>query len=212
MTNLRSLTQQIYDYVADEIRFGNLEFGQKIDENELINKLQISRTPIREALIQLSAHGLLENIPRKGFFVTKVHEDTVREIYSIISCLDFFALRSAIPNLKDEDYQILDEITKKIDSAIEYKDYKAYCLLADDFHEYYHNASGNNSFQSVFDTIKALCVRHTFYTSDTERLFEVLIEVNKEHKKILELAKENNLTELEKILESHWTKEAPGMW
>ena len=45
---IKTLSEQIYDYVFREIRIGHLKYGDKIDENELIERLGISRTPIRE--------------------------------------------------------------------------------------------------------------------------------------------------------------------
>lgn len=67
MKKLKSLSEQVYDYIIRQIQLGELSKGSKLSESDLIEQLSISRTPIREALIQLSADGILENVQRKGF-------------------------------------------------------------------------------------------------------------------------------------------------
>ena len=66
---VKSLSEQVYDYINRLIRTGELKNNDKIDDVALVETLGVSRTPIREALIQLTSDGLLTNKPRKGFFV-----------------------------------------------------------------------------------------------------------------------------------------------
>ena len=72
--SLKSLSDQVYEFVVKLIQNGEVYVGDKISEGFLVEKMGISRTPIREALIQLSADDILENVPRKGFFVKRVDE------------------------------------------------------------------------------------------------------------------------------------------
>ena len=67
--SVKSLSDQVYEFVVKLIQNGEVYVGDKISEGFLVEKMGISRTPIREALIQLSADDILENVPRKGFFV-----------------------------------------------------------------------------------------------------------------------------------------------
>lgn len=65
----RSLKDHVYDYIAQKIQDGTLLPNQKINEAEICKKLDISRTPTREALFQLTSDNLLQYIPRRGFIV-----------------------------------------------------------------------------------------------------------------------------------------------
>ena len=86
MTNeFRSLKDHVYDYIADLIDGGTLGDDHKISEQQICDALGVSRTPVREALIQLAADGYLENVPRKGFYVKRVTEDSAREIVEVIA-------------------------------------------------------------------------------------------------------------------------------
>ena len=89
MTNeYRSLKDHVYNHIVDLIDGGTLADDHKISEQQICDALGVSRTPVREALIQLAADGYLENVPRKGFYVKRVTEDSAREIVEIIGPLD----------------------------------------------------------------------------------------------------------------------------
>ena len=62
-------------------------------------RLNISRTPVREALIQLTAEGVLENRARKGFVIKSISEKDVGEIYAVIGVLDGYAAKSSCDHL-----------------------------------------------------------------------------------------------------------------
>ena len=69
MKRLKTLKDHVYDHIADQIRIGELRPEKKINENIICQELGISRTPVREALIQLAAEGVLNNTARKGFVI-----------------------------------------------------------------------------------------------------------------------------------------------
>ena len=64
MTHYMSLKDHVYKYISDKISDGSLKPDDKINEQQISESLNISRTPIREALIQLASDGLLESTPR----------------------------------------------------------------------------------------------------------------------------------------------------
>lgn len=74
---------------------GVLPAGTRIVEGELAERLDVSRTPVREALSRLTADGFVESRPRRGFFVQAMDEATVRELYGVRSILDPGALEMA---------------------------------------------------------------------------------------------------------------------
>lgn len=204
--NIRSLSQQIYDFIVEEIRMGNIQLGQKINENDLLEKLPTSRTPIREALIQLASDGILENVPRKGFFVRSIDHDTMLEHYRVIAHLDFYALKLALPNMTERDFRKMEDILDDIDAAIAAQEHLEYCALSDSFHTYYYKLSGNNSLPGIIFDIRNQCLLTTYNSQDKDKLFALLANINLEHRKLLELARENRLEELETLIQNHWAK------
>ena len=88
MEKFKTLKDHVYDYLAQHIRDGSIQPGQRISENIICETLNISRTPVREALIQLAAEGILDSQTRKGFGVKYMSEETIRQIYEVRCSVD----------------------------------------------------------------------------------------------------------------------------
>lgn len=91
MKKYKTLKDHVYDYIAEQILDGNLIPSQRINETAISQELSVSRTPVREALIQLSCEGILDNLPRKGFVLKGVTEKEARDLYTVIGILDGMA-------------------------------------------------------------------------------------------------------------------------
>ena len=138
MTNeYRSLKDHVYNHIVDLIDGGTLADDHKISEQQICDALGVSRTPVREALIQLAADGYLENVPRKGFYVKRVTEDSAREIVEIIGPLDGRAALLAVGDMTDDDIAQLQFLHGSMQLAIEKGLYKKYDDLQHDFHDCY---------------------------------------------------------------------------
>ena len=117
-TSIRSGYRTIQDIVfttlRDEILSGELKPGDRLNTNQLSQRLGVSRTPVREALNRLTSVGLVENIPHRGAFVRKLSIEEIIEIYYIRAALEGIAARLATRNLKPEDtrhlMQLCDEM------------------------------------------------------------------------------------------------------
>ena len=62
-----TLAEQAYHYIIEQIKYGNLKEGTKVDESEIVEELGISRTPVREALLQLASDDVIVNIAKRLF-------------------------------------------------------------------------------------------------------------------------------------------------
>jgi DNA-binding GntR family transcriptional regulator len=93
---------------------GDLKLGQRVNEVEIANLLNISRGPIRESLRILNHEGLVTYIPRKGMFVTQLERKDIHEIYDIRFYLEKCALETGYRNLTKEKigtfYSMVDEM------------------------------------------------------------------------------------------------------
>lgn len=108
----------------------DIQEGERINEVQLSQTLGISRTPLREALTRLLADGVLEAIPRRGFFVTRLSVEEFRDIYPMRAILDPIALElSGIPST--EEIEILE---KKHSDLMLQSDPLKIIALDDDWH------------------------------------------------------------------------------
>ena len=86
-----SLKDHVYNFIAEQIRLGKLNSNEKVNEQDICQQLNISRTPVREALIQLAADGFLDSAPRRGFRVKPLTKKEGEDIYHILAPLDALA-------------------------------------------------------------------------------------------------------------------------
>ena len=88
MLNTKSLREQVYEYLRDEIQNGNLLPGATINPNEISKQLGISKTPLRDAIIQLEIEGFVTILPRRGVTVKKLTLQEIKDSYEIVGALE----------------------------------------------------------------------------------------------------------------------------
>lgn len=207
MKKIKSLSEQVYDYIIREIKVGDLSEGSKLSETELIEQLNISRTPIREALIQLSADGILENVQRKGFFVKTPSWEEIAENYRIIARLDAYAAELAMDLLTEEDLKAMEAQANHIAFAISQKDYNLYTDEQEAFHDTYLEICGNRHLVGLIHHLLKKYIRPADIC-DLPALFQMLEKINADHYKIIELFRKKDLPALQECLIAHWTSAA----
>ncbi|MDR2302501.1 MAG: GntR family transcriptional regulator [Deltaproteobacteria bacterium] len=204
MDKIKSLADQAYELIVEKIKLGELGEGLKVDEAALINEIGISRTPIREALLRLNADHVLESVPRKGFYVRAHNQEEMDNAYSIVACLEAFAIRQVMPILTDYDYAKMAHLIELMDIAISLKDYSYYVDSQEKFHGYCIDKVNNKILVDVIGLIKRYFPRQTYYNNDIDILFKKLSKTNESHQSILNAIKDKDFSTIEKLCYSHW--------
>ena len=208
MIKFKTLKDHVYDYIADQILMGNLRPEEKINENIICEELSISRTPVREALIQLSSEGILDNVPRKGFVVKSLSEKDATELYVVIGDLDGLAARLACPNLNERDFKDMQFYIDSMTLTIEAKNYEMYLTQQKMFHQVYIDKCGNSALIEEIAKMKNKFLKKSYLDDPQGEINKTLIATNAEHQKILDLFKEYQAGEVSKYLaEIHWAPE-----
>lgn len=213
-TKFKTLKDHVYDYIAEQIALGNLSPEEKINESSICEELSISRTPVREALIQLASEGILDNVPRKGFVVKNLSEEEARELYAIIGTLDGLAATLACPKLDEQDYRDMQFYIEKMDYAIDAQNFEMYMTQQKAFHNVYTEKCGNKSLIEYLEKMENKFLKG--YYSDVEQsqsdLSKKLKAINSEHSEILRLLKEKNTIAIAQYLYAvHWSPAYPDM-
>jgi len=104
-----AIREQIYLYLKGEILSGHFPSGMRIIESELTEKLKVSRTPLREALVQLVSEGHLEQLSPKGLVVSNITPQKVADVYQIRTCLESEAIKLTTPCIYNNS-----ELTKEM--------------------------------------------------------------------------------------------------
>ncbi len=205
MNKFKTLKDHVYDYIANQILIGKLHPEDKINENSICQELSISRTPVREALIQLASEGILDNVPRKGFIVKSLNKKEASELYVLLGYLDGLAAKLACPNLTEKMYRDMQFYIKSIDLAIDSKNYEMYMQQQKLFHQIYIDECGNDTLIETIAKLKSKFLKQDYADDPEGTTFHILKETNKEHAEILRLLKEKKAQEVSTyIADVHW--------
>lgn len=201
-----SLKDHVYNFIADQIRIGKLNSNEKVNEQDICQQLNISRTPVREALIQLAADGFLESAPRRGFRVKPLTSKEEEDIYQVLAQLDSLAVALAIENLDEEDFKNMDDLVELMDFHIDRFQFIEYFPLQEKFHDVYIEKTNNETLIDTISRLQRRFIRQLHVFGEDKELQNIVRNTNQQHKKITRLLKEKKLKELQDYLvETHWS-------
>ncbi|WP_420334003.1 GntR family transcriptional regulator [Roseibium sp.] len=137
--------ESAYDRLKDEILRGILPPGYQAPEPDIAQRLGMSRTPVREALIRLEAERLVDLIPRRGARVVAISQKDFREIFEILAVLESLAADAAarLDSLSDP-LQDIHRVMEDGETALRANDIAAWAHLDDTFHRLIAGLSGND--------------------------------------------------------------------
>ena len=139
----KTLRERIYEEIVRLIVAGELPSGSAIDERTMIEKLEISRTPFREAIGTLAKEGLVEIRPYKGFYVRSFTVKEIEDLYDLRQELEGFATRLAVQNLTDDDFREFERLLDEGVAALKRRDMATYAERDRSFHEAIARLSGS---------------------------------------------------------------------
>ena len=113
----QNLSHQIGERIRSAILNGSYCCGDQIVESMVADQLGVSRAPVREALSALEKEGLIEGIPRRGYFVREFTLKDIEEIYSLRLTLEAEALRRAVERIDEKGLERLQGVVDKLDEA-----------------------------------------------------------------------------------------------
>lgn len=116
--DLISLRERVYLHIKDLILEGEFKTGDRLVERELAERLNISRTPIREALFRLESQGFVKTVPRKGVIVADISEKEIIEVFTILSSLEVLAAKLAAQKLDDDTRNKFMDYIKKVEDCL----------------------------------------------------------------------------------------------
>src|SRR5690242_10157950 len=114
----QSLTSAVADKLRDMIIRGEIQEGEQLRQDALAEEFQVSRIPIREALRQIEAEGLVQIVAHHGAIVSSLSAAEIGELFDIRALLECEVLRLSIPNLTAEDFKKAKSILEVFDKAL----------------------------------------------------------------------------------------------
>lgn len=125
----------VYDTLKRMIMELKLEPGRFISEKDIIEMLEVSRTPVREALVKLSQEQLIDIIPQKGSFISLIDLELVEESRFVRETLERAIVRQACERLSSEQVLRLEHLVSMQELCVKEKNYKRLFELDEEFHK-----------------------------------------------------------------------------
>lgn len=145
-----SLVHDAYKRLKQEIRSNRLPPGFHGTEPEMAERLGMSRTPLREALVLLEADGLVEMKPRRGIYILPILPQDMKDIYEILTAIEPEAAANlAERKLNETQLKPLIEATQQMEQALEIDDLEAWAEADDTFHKELLKLHGNQRLLSI---------------------------------------------------------------
>lgn len=160
LPDTRPLKARIADAVRERIALGTLGLGERLSDKDLADELHVSRTPVREALLQLASERLVVMHPQRGTFVFSATADEVRELCELRGVLEAGAARLLAARDGRAAGAELAALVKESEAALGRRDWDACEALDTRFHERLVERAGNallaESYRALSDRVRAL--------------------------------------------------------
>ena len=180
---IRSLRGQIADRLRSDVISGRLTQGTFLRQEVLVARFGVSRTHVREALIQLTNEGLLEAVPNAGVKVRHQPPDHIQEFLTPLRrTIEVYALELCFDELDAADFELMDGILDKLRSACESREYSAIAEHEIAFHRAILDCAGEPTLLGIWESILS---QVTAYFRESYNAYEDTMDIYREHEEIV---------------------------
>jgi len=137
------LSDRVRNALTEEIASGHLSAGTNLDEQQLADRFGASRTPVREALRQLSVSGLVELRPRRGVVVTRLTPERIMDMFETTAEVEAMCVRLATYRMTPLERSRINDLHHDSRRLVEARDVTAYDAFNRSFHQLLYRATHN---------------------------------------------------------------------
>ena len=201
MTTERSMTSRAYSAIRRLVIEGSLEPGDRLNVRVLGERLGLSATPVKAALSALAHDGFVVSEPRRGFHVTVLRDQDVRELFQLREALEPYAVRLAVvEGIDAADLAELRGLSAEQREAARQRDRASYNDLNLTFHRTLWRLAGNSRLDRLMDDVVGQMSLATTFTSQAPGRIDHAIG---EHEAIIDLCEEAEPEELARLVARH---------
>jgi len=201
--SVKSLREQVYEYLRKQLDGGHIRPGAPLNLNDMSERLGISKTPLREALIQLEVEGFVTFYPRRGILVNVLSEIDIRHAYEIIGALESFVVQEYFHRFDAEAVVELEKENGLMREALDKDDFETFYEHNVSFHDVYLSFTDNASLVKIVMNYK-----HRLYDFPRRTGFvkEWEIRSTGEHERFIELVRMNDARGAAEFVRNvHWS-------
>jgi DNA-binding GntR family transcriptional regulator len=191
-----SYRDQVRNILLERMKTGKMQAGDKISLAQLSRELNVSVTPIREALTQLQQSNIIESIPNRGFVLPTLKREEVKNLYELVACLEGLAIENSSYSLEIiQKLKVQQAIFQQTTTAIER-------INADMlFHEVLTSVYNNPISTQILSDLK---IRIFFYEKGFMDENGFYKESEHHHDKMIAHLEKNETKEAAQIVRDNW--------
>lgn len=188
----------VFQILRNSIIRGEIPAGTQLKQDDISAALSVSHIPVREALRQLEAQGLVRIHPNRGATVTQLSRDSLEDMMEIRASISYYLLRRAVPLMDEQDFSALQDIIEEEKQVSTLMDTEA---LNYRFHEALTKKADNSTADLIIEILHANMdrfLRSSFYSGSDDRSRSVF-----EHQAILDACRERDAEKAATLLHDH---------
>jgi DNA-binding GntR family transcriptional regulator len=199
VVNRATLSDQIYDYLRGEILTGRFAPGHRLDLGELVERLKVSKMPLKEAIGRLATEGLLDVQAQRGTFVSRVDPRDLAETFEVRRALEMLAGELAASRVKKTDIERLRALIAKMEKSDEVGQHLA---LNFEFHGLIVELSDNRKLIETYHRLRVpIQVAGIHYRS--ENWIERIAQEQREHRSIVRALEQRDAEAVSRAISEH---------
>jgi DNA-binding GntR family transcriptional regulator len=209
----RSVRERAYLLIQQKIANGQMRPGSPVSEVALAQELGSSRTPVREALGQMVAEGLLEQTPNRGTVVVQLRRQDIIDLYELREALEVYAIGKVarqtnslqdlqrLESFADEILLIKNELAKTPDSTLDEKQMRRFIACDLGFHTLVLRMAANARILKTVNETRLLM--RIFSIHRRGHNAALLTKIHKQHRQMFEAIAEGNAARASELMSSH---------
>ncbi len=194
------LRDVVFNTLRDAILTGKLVPGERLMENQLADKLGVSRTPVREALRMLELENLVELVPRKGAQVLDMSEKDIVNILEVRSALEGLATSLACKKMSKEDLQQLKNMEADFERAVADNDVERFVDIDEDFHDLIFASTENDKLIQIFKNLRIQLYRYRMAQAKNDASMPTIVA---HHRSIIRAIENHDAEEGASVAQGH---------
>jgi DNA-binding GntR family transcriptional regulator len=195
-----SLSKMAYEAIRQSILSGQWLVGELYNEKAIAADLGISRTPVREALLELASQDLIIFMPRRGLMLNRFTRSDVDEIFELRKAIELASVEKIANTSPMPDLLSIEESLLNQRKAVKQKDYIAFMDADRIFHTNFSTLTGNRRIISILENIRDMI--HLMGVNALS-LKGRAVKVIEEHQVIFKTVKEGNAEEACRVMAYH---------
>ena len=196
----KSLGQHVFEHLKSAIVRGEVAPGDRLVESRLASALDISRTPVREAMHKLEREGLLRKLPKGGFTVVNLSREEIEETFGIRCVLESYAARLAAANSSEEELLPLEEKIREFQKCLDQGLLEDLPRINTQFHSLLYALSKSPRLIKMINDLTDQISRFRKILLKTDTWAETS---NQDHRKMLEAIRKRDPNRVERVVREH---------